>query len=429
MSFWDGTQWTTLSPPPAPKPRHPVRDWVATLLGLLVLGATLIASAGIGAVTPTLTLTPSGGIVGTAVNVNGANFLPGQRVRLTWDGSTSGMPVAIADASGGLQTAFRVPRDTPDAHRVDAIDARVGASPDRTRASGGRPALASVEFVLLDEAATDRPSAMSTSPTPAEVATSMPQPTAVPTAQPTAVPTGPVTPAPTIQATPLPTPTAGPTLTFAAEFTSGVDAFAYDGQWGAGFGSESDFMGDLRQVTVANGVATIVAERTPTPSGRTWASAIMSTRGRFAQQYGYFEARIRYSAGNGLWPAFWMNPADGSWPPEIDILEAYPNLTAWPGPTRIYSTLHYSSANLTHDVIHDAGIDLTGSWHTYGLDWRPGSLTFYLDGNITGQITQDVPSNPHYLILDLAVGNWSALPDLTTPNASTMQIDYVRVYR
>jgi beta-glucanase (GH16 family) len=187
-------------------------------------------------------------------------------------------------------------------------------------------------------------------------------------------------------------------------------------------------MGDLRQVTVAGGVATITASRMRTPSGRAWGSAVMSTKGRFAQAYGYFEARIRYTGGNGLWPAFWMDPADYVWPPEIDILEAYPNTTAWPGRNRLISTLHYGATNLEHQIVYDAGYDLSGGWHTYGLDWRPGSMTFYVDGQSIGSITQDVPSKPFYLILNLAVGNWTSLADATTPDNSVMQIDYVRAY-
>jgi len=217
-------------------------------------------------------------------------------------------------------------------------------------------------------------------------------------------------------------------MTFAAEFDSGLGSFAHDGQWGCGFGSQSEFMSDLSTVTVSGGVATISARRQATPCGRQWASAAMSTRGRFAQQYGYFAARIRYSAGNGLWPAFWMDPASGGWPPEIDIVETYPNLDTWPGTTRMYSTLIYGASKSMHQVIYDAGTSLAGGWHTYAVDWRPGSLTFFLDGHAIGSITQDVPAEPFYMILNLAVGNWSDTADSSTPSPSTMEIDWVRVW-
>ena len=59
-------------------------------------------------------------------------------------------------------------------------------------------------------------------------------------------------------------------------------------------------------------------------------------------------------------------------------MEAYPNTNAWPGVTRTYSTLHYGSQNATHEVITNAGYSLAGGWHRYGVEWREGSLTFYL---------------------------------------------------
>jgi beta-glucanase (GH16 family) len=188
-------------------------------------------------------------------------------------------------------------------------------------------------------------------------------------------------------------------------------------------------MGDLRQVSMAGGLCAITAKRMTTPSGRDYASAAFSTKGTWSQAYGTWEARIKYDKGNGLWPAFWLDPANGSWPPEIDILEAYPNTGGvWPGPDRVYSTLHYGSSNLQHSIIGDFGYDMTTAFHLYKMDWTPGKLVFSVDGSVIGIVTANVPSTPMYLILDLAVGNWSARADASTPDIATMEIDYVRVY-
>jgi beta-glucanase (GH16 family) len=173
-----------------------------------------------------------------------------------------------------------------------------------------------------------------------------------------------------------------------------------------------------------------------TPSGRAYASAVFSTEGTFAQAYGTWEARIRYPKGNGIWPAFWLMPADGSQPPEIDIMEAYPNTTveSWlgPGPDCVYSTLHYGTGNgvlgQTHDIMVNLGHDMTTDFHVYRLDWTPDKLVFSVDGSVIGTVTDDVPSKPMYLILNLAVGNWSARADASTPDSAAMDIEDVRVY-
>lgn len=225
-------------------------------------------------------------------------------------------------------------------------------------------------------------------------------------------------------------PAASRELILEVSFDEGLGPFAYDDTWGCGFGDQSDFMGDLRQVTVMGGVATITAQRSETPCGREFATAVMSTRNSFSQAYGYFEARIRFDAGNGLWPAFWMQPADGSWPPEIDILEAYPNPNGmWPGTSRYMAALHFGADDQTIDLVAEPGPYLPGEWHTYGVDWTPDSLAFYFDGREMGRISEEVPSIPMYLILNLAVGNWTAPADATTPDSAVMEIDFVRVWR
>src|SRR4051812_34476790 len=41
----------------------------------------------------------------------------------------------------------------------------------------------------------------------------------------------------------------------------------------------------------------------------------------FARTYGYFEARMKIPAGQGLWPAFWLLPTTYQNRPEVDIME------------------------------------------------------------------------------------------------------------
>jgi beta-glucanase (GH16 family) len=53
-----------------------------------------------------------------------------------------------------------------------------------------------------------------------------------------------------------------------------------------------------------------------------------------------------------------------------------------------------------------------------------------IDGVVRGRITQDVPSTPMYLIVNLAVGQkWGGRPDASTPSPSHLLIDYMRAYR
>lgn len=180
--------------------------------------------------------------------------------------------------------------------------------------------------------------------------------------------------------------------------------------------------------SVDAGVLTITAapvtpDVAPWVDGRAYTSGLLTSQGAFAQLYGYFEIRAALPAGQGFWPAFWLLPSDGGWPPEIDVFEM---LGADP------TTLHVG-AHETIDGRHVAGGDRfridTTQFHTYGVDWGPETLTFYVDGTaIFSRPTPETMNRPMYLLMNLAVGGaWGGAPDETT-GVGEMRIDWVRAY-
>jgi beta-glucanase (GH16 family) len=144
----------------------------------------------------------------------------------------------------------------------------------------------------------------------------------------------------------------------------------------------------------------------------------------FSYQYGYAEARIRMPKGQGIWPAFWTLPAsydDGAG--ELDIVEYIGSEER-----NVYSFVHTRGRNSGGSWT--APVDLSQDWHTYGMDWQPDHLGFYVDGVLRRMITDPalIPHEPEYLILNLQTGgDWAGFPDGTTPLPATMLVDYVRV--
>src|SRR5689334_7478989 len=152
---------------------------------------------------------------------------------------------------------------------------------------------------------------------------------------------------------------------------------------------------DLNTVfPVSTGLCTINAHKLGdgTWVGSTLASVNSSGVG-FSQQWGYFEARVKMSKGNGLWPAFWLynvnKVTNGSAPAaEIDIMEFLGNT-----PNTYWATYH-SYATGTHvqnsnNSQRDVGFDLTLDWHRFSVYWDSSNVTWYLDG------AQQI-SNPTY---------------------------------
>lgn len=153
-----------------------------------------------------------------------------------------------------------------------------------------------------------------------------------------------------------------------------------------------------------------------------------NSKAHWVGTYGYFESRIKVQKGQGVWPAFWLLPADRNWPPEIDVMEFLGNK-----PGEILQTLHWEQdAKPAKDETRiSKTIDYSNNWHTYGVDWQPGKIDWYIDGVKTKTFEgKEVPSEPMEIIINLAIGG--TLPgnaDGSTPFPRQMQVDYVRVFQ
>jgi beta-glucanase (GH16 family) len=151
-----------------------------------------------------------------------------------------------------------------------------------------------------------------------------------------------------------------------------------------------------------------------------YAGALVSTNGRFSFTYGFVEVRA-WLAGSGStvydWPQIWT---DGqSWPQngEIDLLEGLGGGACyhWHGPP---SGVGYGSC---------PGGSFAGGWHTFGVDWEPGVVTYYYDGHNVGSvanITSLITSSPMYLILTASTSTSSVVQAPVTE-----RFDYVRVWQ
>lgn len=201
-----------------------------------------------------------------------------------------------------------------------------------------------------------------------------------------------------------------------------------------------------QNVSVSGGHLTIEA-REEFYGGYEYTSGKIHSRNKQDFLYGKMEARMKLPTGGGIWPAFWMMPADsvyGGWAAsgEIDIMEMINQATT------VYGTLHFAGGwpdNRQTGGSYTPGIDLSEAFHVYALEWEPTVMRWYVDDVLFSTKTNDqwwsdaAPDNPlapfdqpFYLIFNLAVGgNW---PGCTQPGCITADfpqqylIDYVRVY-
>jgi beta-glucanase (GH16 family) len=239
-------------------------------------------------------------------------------------------------------------------------------------------------------------------------------------------------------------PAAAPTLLFDDEFDgSTLDANKWvPTYW---FGNTIDTNNELEwylpnNVSVSNGTLKLTAlKQTVNGGGKTYNytsgvittgrnSSDVSKAPKFEFQYGYAEMRAKVPKGKGLWPAFWTLSCDQNWPPEIDVTEIIGDQ-----PTVNNMTLHYSNSDGSDASSGGewSGPDLSAGWHTYGVDWEPSAIVWYVDGveHYRYSTAANIPAEKMYLLLNMAIGgDWPGSPDGSTVFPATFEVDYVHVW-
>lgn len=211
-----------------------------------------------------------------------------------------------------------------------------------------------------------------------------------------------------------------------------------------------------QNVSVSDGNLKITALKGKLPNGATgFTSARIRTikddnEVLFSTTFGRVEAKIKMDVGPGIWPAFWMLPADpsiyGKWAAsgEIDIMEVrgrVPEVSTgtahfgrtWPG--NVYQGSEYTFPE---------GTDVK-EYHVYAVEWEPEEIRWYIDDNCfytlsswyaknsayATEFTNPAPFDvPFYILLNVAVGG-NFDPDAIINDDSfpgSMTVDYVRVY-
>lgn len=200
-------------------------------------------------------------------------------------------------------------------------------------------------------------------------------------------------------------------------------------------------------IFVRDGKLVLKAVKTQKDGKDYYTSGKVTTQNKKMFKYGKFEIKAKTPKGQGLWPALWMMPNDeslyGQWPRcgEIDIMEVLGH-----EPEKAYGTIHYGDPHEekqgTYKLENSSFAD---DYHVYGLEWEPGEMRFYIDGNlyntvndwftkVEGSDEKTFPApfdQPFYLQCNLAVGgNWPGNPDATTNfDNAELDVDYIKVYQ
>ena len=180
-----------------------------------------------------------------------------------------------------------------------------------------------------------------------------------------------------------------------------------------------------------------------------YTSSSINTKGKKEFLYGRVEVRAKIPLESGSWPAIWTLGNSMEWPSngEIDIMEYYrikdvPHIlanAAWGTDIRYNARWKTGAIPFSHFTSKDK--DWDEKFHIWRMDWDDNAIRLYLDDELLNKIplTETVNGKlgnysnpfkqPHYLLLNLAIGGQHG-GDLDI-NAFPMkyEIDYVRVYQ
>jgi beta-glucanase (GH16 family) len=170
-------------------------------------------------------------------------------------------------------------------------------------------------------------------------------------------------------------------------------------------------------------------------------SSCLITREKYSWKYGRFEMKAKIPVAKGMWPAFWTLGLQGNWPAngEIDIMEYYNGKilanAAWKSSTG--TTEWKSKVALLNSFKNDSWAN---EFHIWRMDWDENSIKLYVDDLLMNEIAVNKTINtnnqaiiafqqPHYLLVNLAVGGSEGGETAADSFPSKYIIDYIRVYQ
>jgi beta-glucanase (GH16 family) len=173
-----------------------------------------------------------------------------------------------------------------------------------------------------------------------------------------------------------------------------------------------------------------------------YTASSLTTRGLHAWQYGRFEMRARIDTRAGLWPAFWTLGVAGGWPRcgEVDIMEYYAGVllanAAWGSAQRGRAVWDDSRAPLRS--LGDPG--WPDRFHVWRMNWDERQIRIFVDGRLLNEVDLERTVNedgtgtnpfhqPHYLLVNLAIGGTQGGDPSATKFPAKYEIDYIRVYQ
>jgi len=204
----------------------------------------------------------------------------------------------------------------------------------------------------------------------------------------------------------------------------------------------------LSEISLANSIASLNVEYSPQtyqgnpsqngPGTLPLAGGTMMWN-RMQLLYGTVEVRAKL-IGPGIHPTIWLFDARArsssyaqtpntpasvpafAW--ELDIAEGVPFVY---GNTTTLRQNIFGPSDF-QNVLTTTVSDYSANWHTYKVVWTPSSVTWFVDGVQTNQVSSGIPNMPMFLIIDIEAADAGSGDVVQANFPQVLEVDYVRAW-
>ncbi|HTA10861.1 MAG TPA: family 16 glycosylhydrolase [Streptosporangiaceae bacterium] len=144
------------------------------------------------------------------------------------------------------------------------------------------------------------------------------------------------------------------------------------------------------------------------------------------QTYGMYQVRMKgdYEPGISISDILLLWPDSNVWPPEIDFFEDSGGdrgnylATVHPGPNGVNDNQAHVNVNNNNAT----------EWHTYGVQWTPSTITFTVDGQSVGSVSQSDTGSWPNIRMNLDIQSQNLGPAQPANGTETMTVAWVAEY-
>lgn len=194
--------------------------------------------------------------------------------------------------------------------------------------------------------------------------------------------------------------------------------------------NDKHFLTEGKNLEIANSSLKIITKKEKI-TGKSWnpkfgfmpkefeyTSGIVNSAHSFRQQYGKFEAKIKFHHSYPVYQAFWLKGEKIA--PEIDIAKYHHKNPK----TLFFATHQLSNDKIANKTVKSGGLNFNDQAYIYSLIWTPEELCWQINGVTVHRQNSQIPNEPMYIVFNSGLTNPADQAQLP----SEMEIEWVRVF-